>query len=138
MTRLEVDPDLPEGWQLVPLPKKAGGFTRWIYFEDEGMRFGSPESVAKRASPTPALFPQWVPPGYRRSAAAAAVFEDPRSEARVATLGTRADHPAPWLDAGHLASANVVALKRCKQQVLVQLPPRLRHVHDRGQSAAAR
>ena len=66
VTRLEVDPDLPADWQVVPLLEKARAFTRSNYFEDDGTRFGSPESVAKRAAPTPLADPTvgaaWLSP----------------------------------------------------------------------------
>ena len=118
VTRLEVDPELPAGWEVVPLLKKAGAFMRWNYFEDAGTRFGSPESVARLASPTPPLIPQWVPPGYRRSAVAAVVFEDPNSGhgqrfKHVLTIPPQGSTPGTSV-------SKIVGLKRCKKQVLVQ------------------
>ena len=118
VTRLEVDPELPAGWEVVPLLKKAGAFMRWNYFEDAGTRFGSPESVARLASPTPPLIPQWVPPGYRRCAVAAVVFEDPNSGQgqrfkHVLTIPPQGSTPGTSV-------SKVVGLKRCKKQVIVQ------------------
>lgn len=121
VTRLEVDPDLPADWEVVPLLKKTRAFMRWNYFDDEGTRFGSPESVATRSLPTPPLIPQWAPPGYRRSAVATAVFDDPRP-------GHEYDNSWHW---GHeriephgstpgTGILKRLALKRCKQKVLVQ------------------
>lgn len=121
VTRLEVDPDLQVDWEVVPLLEKTRAFMRWNYFHDDGTRFGSPESVATRSLPTPPLIPQWAPPGYRRSAIATAVFDDPR--------------PAHWDDnSRHYKHEGIppkgstpgtgilkrLALKRCKQKVLVQ------------------
>ena len=118
VTRLEVDPDLPAGWEVVPLLEKARAFTRWNYFEDDGTRFGSPESVAKLASPTPPLIPQWAPAGYRRAAVAATVFEDPRSRRgplykHVLTVPPQGSTPGTDV-------SKVVGLKRLKKQVLAQ------------------
>ncbi len=118
VTRLEVDPDLPAGWEVVPLLEKARAFTRWNYFEDDGTRFGSPESVAKLAAPTPPLIPQWVPRGYRRAAVAAAVFEDPRSRRgplykHVLTVPPQGSTPGTDV-------LKLVGLQRYKKQVLVQ------------------
>jgi hypothetical protein len=121
VTRLEVDPDLPKDWQLVPFPEKKRGVPPWVSYMDEGVRFGSPQSVAKRSGSTPALFPQWVPPGYRRSAAATAVFDDPRP-------GHEYDNSWHW---GYeriephgstpaMSFTKRLALKRCQQKVLVE------------------
>jgi len=118
VTRLEVDPDLPAGWEVVPLLKKARAFTRWNYFHDDGTRFGSPESVAKLASPTPLLIPQWVPAGYRRAAAAAAVFEDPRS--RRAPLWKHVLSIPPQGSTPGTSVTKLVGPQRYKKQVVVQ------------------
>ena len=118
MTRLEVDPDLPAGWEVVPLLKKARAFTRWNYFHDDGTRFGSPESVAKLASPTPLLIPQWVPAGYRRAAAAASVFEDPRS--RRAPLWKHVLTIRPQGSTPGTSVTKLVGPQRYKKQVLIQ------------------
>jgi hypothetical protein len=118
VTRLEVDPDLPAGWEVVPLLEKARAFTRSIVFEDDGTRFGSPESVAKLASPTPLLIPQWVPAGYRRAAAAAAVFEDPRS--RRAPLWKHVLTIPPQGSTPGTDVTKLVEPKRYKKKVVVQ------------------
>jgi hypothetical protein len=68
VTSLELDPDLPNGWQL---PKPTGAKVTVI---DEGTRFGTPEEVAARSWPTLPLIPQWAPPGYRRTDVASAGF----------------------------------------------------------------
>jgi hypothetical protein len=68
VTRLELDPDLPEGWAL---PKPGGDRITVI---DEGTRFGTPEEVAERSWPTLPLIPQWAPAGYRRTDVASAGF----------------------------------------------------------------
>ena len=60
VTRLEVDPDLPAGWQRIDT---AGADMVGIF--DLGTRFGTPETVAARAWPTLVLVPQDVPAGYR-------------------------------------------------------------------------
>ena len=118
VTRLEVDPKLPAGWEVVPLLKKAGAFMRWNYFDDAGTRFGSPESVAKLASPTPPLIPQSVPPGYRRVAAAAVVFEDPR--AGRAPLSKHVLFIRPQGSTPGTSVTKLVGLRRYKKQVVVQ------------------
>jgi hypothetical protein len=69
VTRLEVDPALPNGWQSIP---KAGQST--ISTEDVGTRFGTPESLAQRSWPTLVLIPRWVPAGYRMTDAATTDF----------------------------------------------------------------
>ena len=60
VTRLEVDPDLPAGWQRIDT---SGADMVGIF--DLGTRFGTPETVAARAWPTVVLVPQEVPTGYR-------------------------------------------------------------------------
>ena len=67
VTRLEPDPQLQDGWQLAPLPKKG-----LIAVIDEGTRFGTPEEVAERSWPTLPLIPQWAPVGYRLTDVASA------------------------------------------------------------------
>ena len=69
VTRLEVDPKLPQGWQSIP---KAGQKT--IGIEDVGTRFGSPEAVARRSWPTLVLVPRWTPTGYRMTDVATTDF----------------------------------------------------------------
>jgi len=60
VTRLEVDPDLPAGWQRIDT---AGA--DMVGISDLGTRFGTPETVAARAWPTLVLVPKDVPQGYR-------------------------------------------------------------------------
>ena len=139
VTRLEVDPDLPKDWQLVPFPRKKRGVLPWVYYMDEGTRFGSPQSVAKRSGSTPALFPRWVPPGYRRSAAATAVFDDPRP-------GHEYDNSWHWGSERiqpHGSTPGIELHQAPRAEALPAdgprgVPPRLRHVRDRGQPPAAR
>ena len=69
VTRLEVDPALPNDWQSIP---KAGQST--ISIEDVGTRFGSPEAVAERSWPTLVLIPRWTPPGCRMTDVATTDF----------------------------------------------------------------
>jgi hypothetical protein len=69
VTRLEVDPKLPQGWQSIP---KTG--QKSIAIEDEGTRFGSPEAVARRSWPTLVLVPRWTPAGYRMTDVATTDF----------------------------------------------------------------
>jgi hypothetical protein len=69
VTRLEVDPKLPEGWQSIP---KTG--QKSIAIEDAGTRFGSPEAVARRSWPTLVLVPRWSPAGYRMTDVATSDF----------------------------------------------------------------
>lgn len=69
VTRLEVDPKLPAGWQSIP---KTG--QKRIAIEDEGTRFGSPEAVARRSWPTLVLVPRWSPTGYRMTDVATTDF----------------------------------------------------------------
>jgi hypothetical protein len=78
VTRIDVDPSLPAGWQVVPLLKKTTPRLRWNYFTDDGTRFGSPESVATRSWPTLPLIPEWVPAGYKRTDVSTSVYEDSR------------------------------------------------------------
>lgn len=60
VTRLEIDPTLPDGWQSIP---KTGQKRIGIY--DVGIRFGSPEAVARKSWPTLVLIPRRAPAGYR-------------------------------------------------------------------------
>jgi hypothetical protein len=60
VTRLDVDPALPNGWQSI---SKTG--QRTIGIRDVGTRFGSPGAVARRSWPTLVLVPRWAPAGYR-------------------------------------------------------------------------
>jgi hypothetical protein len=78
ITRIDVDPSLPAGWQVVPLLKKTTPRLRWNYFRDDGTRFGSPESVAARSWPTLPLIPEWAPAGYKRTDVSTSVYEDSR------------------------------------------------------------
>jgi hypothetical protein len=67
--KLELDPHLAPGWQRAPLPSEGR-----IQLVDEGIRFGTPDEVAKLSWPTLPLVPQWAPPGYRLTDAASASF----------------------------------------------------------------
>jgi hypothetical protein len=73
VTRIQVDPKLPKGWQRLP----QRGLER-INIGDGGVRFGAPEYVAKLARPTPVLIPQRVPAGYRLTDLAIANFDQMR------------------------------------------------------------
>jgi hypothetical protein len=64
VTRFEVNPPLPSGWDSIP---EAGHSRIGIY--DGGTRFGSPETLARR-TPVPVLVPGWLPAGYAASDAA--------------------------------------------------------------------
>ena len=70
VTRIEVGPQLPNGWQRL---SQAGQERIGIY--DYGTRFGTPEAVAKRSWPTPVLIPQQVPAGYRLTGVATTYFQ---------------------------------------------------------------
>ena len=70
VTRLEVDPDLPAGWQRID----TSGVDEIAIF-DLGTRFGTPETVAARAWPTLVLVPQDVPAGYRLTDVATRDYE---------------------------------------------------------------
>ena len=70
VTRLEVDPELPAGWQRIDT---SGADDVAIF--DLGTRFGTPEAVAARAWPTLVLVPRDVPTGYRLSEVATRDFE---------------------------------------------------------------
>lgn len=121
VTRLEVDPELPQDWQLVPFPKTKNGALRSVIYMDEGTRFGSPQSVAKRSGATPVLIPRWVPPGYRRSATATAVRDDPRPGHEYDNSwhwGSEDIPPHGETPGIHLLKR--LALKRCKQTVLME------------------
>lgn len=85
VTRLEVDPRLPAGWQIVPLLTRTTPTMQSNLYVDEGTRFGTPEQVAARSWPTLPLVPRWAPAGYRLTDVANAVYEDPRP-----------DHENPW------------------------------------------
>jgi hypothetical protein len=78
VTRLEIDPQLSAGWQIVPLLKRTTPKLRWNYYRNEGTRFGTPQEVAKRSWPTLLLIPQWAPAGYRLTDVANAVYWDLR------------------------------------------------------------
>jgi hypothetical protein len=67
VTRMEIDPALEDGWQVVPVPARGR-----VAVVDEGTRFGTPEQVAERSWPTLPLVPEWVPEGYRLTAVASA------------------------------------------------------------------
>jgi hypothetical protein len=121
VTRLEVDPDLPKDWQLVPFPEKTRGIMPWVSYIDEGVRFGSPQSVAERSGSTPALFPQWVPRGYVRSAAATAVFDDPRPGHEYDnSWHWGSERIEPHGSTPGMSFVKRLALKRCRQTVLVE------------------
>ena len=72
VTRLDVDPQLPEGWQLAPLPAEGP-----VPVIDGGTRFGTAEEVAQRSWPTLPLLPQSVPAGYALGDLASASFVGP-------------------------------------------------------------
>ena len=118
VTRLEVDPDLPKDWQLVPFPEKTRA--RIIYF-DEGVRFGSPQSVAERSGSTPALFPSGYPRDTVRSAAATAVFDDPRpGHEDDNSWHCGSERIEPHGSTPGMSFVKRLALKRCRQTVLVE------------------
>jgi hypothetical protein len=70
VTRIEVDPELPSGWQRID----TSGMDEIAVF-DPGTRFGTPGDVAARAWPTPVLVPQSVPEGYRLTDVATRDYE---------------------------------------------------------------
>jgi len=96
VTRIEVDPQLPKGWMRL---SQAGRERIGIY--DRGTRFGTPESVAKRAWPTPVLIPQRVPAGYRLSDVATTYFEgmttSPKSQSHLTYLSYHHPHKYHWV-----------------------------------------
>jgi hypothetical protein len=69
-TRIEVDPDLPSGWQRIDTSDVDE-----IAIFDLGTRFGTPQTVAVRAWPTLVLVPKDVPQGYRLTAVATRDYE---------------------------------------------------------------
>jgi hypothetical protein len=91
VTRIQVDPHLPKGWQRLP----QRGQER-ILIRDEGTRFGTPQSVAKLAWPTPVLVPQQVPAGYRLADVAITNFEGMRSPKDEAELIYHSRRPGPY------------------------------------------
>jgi len=121
VTRLEIDPRLRAGWQLVAVPSMTTPKMKWIYYRDEGIRFGTPEEIAKRSWPTLPLVPQWTPAGYDLSDVASAVYIDPRSHTSL--------FPEDYWRAvtvrrpGRLPGVNILRrskLAACKQRVLVR------------------
>ena len=96
VTRLEADPQLPKGWQRV---SQSGQERIGIY--DAGTRFGSPESVARRAWPTLVLIPRWVPSGYRLTDVASTNFEgmkkSPKTKRRLVYLSYHHPHKYHWV-----------------------------------------
>jgi hypothetical protein len=70
VTHLEVDPQLPDGWQRI----SPSGQSEISIF-DRGTRFGTPEAVAERSWPTLVLIPQTVPAGYRLTDVATRDYE---------------------------------------------------------------
>jgi hypothetical protein len=72
VTRFEVDPSLPQGWDSIP----EAGQGR-IGIMDWGTRFGRPDELARRTD-VPVLVPAWVPAGYRLTDAATMDAGDPK------------------------------------------------------------
>jgi hypothetical protein len=96
VTRLEVDPPLPKGWQRVSQPGQER-----IGIYDVGTRFGSPQSVARRAWPTLVLIPRQVPAGYRLTDVASTNFEgmkrSPKTRSRLVYLSYHHPHKYHWV-----------------------------------------
>jgi hypothetical protein len=67
VAQIELDPELPDGWQRAPLPEEGD-----VPLIDEGTTYGTPEEVAERSWPTLPLVPQWAPAGYRLTDVASA------------------------------------------------------------------
>ena len=79
------------------------------------------ESVAERSGSTPALFPNGYCAGYRRSAAATAVFDDQRPGHEYDNSWHWAcEHIEPHGSTPGMSFGKRLALKRCKQKVLVE------------------
>jgi hypothetical protein len=95
VTRLEVDPRLPSGWQRIPLPKQGD-----IAIFDPGTRFGTPETVALRSWPTLVLIPQEVPAGYRLTDVATRDYEgmrrSPQDQSRLIYLSRHDPRKYLW------------------------------------------
>jgi len=121
VTSLEIDPALPNGWNIVPLLKRTTPQLKWNYFQNRGTRFGTPQAVATRSWPTLPLLPQWAPAGYRLTDVANAVFEDVRR-------AHENDNSWRWSSAivkphgrvPGIAIEKRLALGRCKQGVLIR------------------
>lgn len=67
VTAIEVDPELPDGWQSPEAPRESK-----VTRVDTETRFGTPDQVAGWSWPTLPLIPQQVPAGYVLTDVAAA------------------------------------------------------------------
>ncbi len=95
VTRLEVDPSLPAGWQRIPEVGQAE-----IAIFDDGTRFGTPASVAKRSWPTLVLVPQSVPGGYHLTDVATRDYEGmarPAGDRQNKLVYLSRSHPRKYL-----------------------------------------
>lgn len=110
VTRLEVDPHLPEGWQRIPISKQGD-----ISIFDRGTRFGTPQAVAKRSWPTLVLIPQMVPTGYRLTDVATRDYEgmrkSPKDQAHLIYLSRRNPRKYLWKRTAIDASAQRVMVR---------------------------
>ena len=96
VTRIDVDPALPKGWQRL----SERGLER-IAIMDHGTRFGTPESVARRAWHTPVLLPKVVPAGYHLAEVATTYFqgmrESPTDKWRLIYLSYHHPRKSRWV-----------------------------------------
>ncbi len=110
VTGIEIDPKLPEGWQRI---SQSGQERIGIY--DRGTRFGTPESVARRAWPTLVLIPQRVPAGYRLTDVATTYFDgmktSPRTRSHLVYLSYRHPHKYHWVMTSVDASVQRVVVR---------------------------
>ena len=127
VTRLEVDPTLPNGWQSIP---KAG--QKEIGIRDEGTRFGSPEAVARRSWPTLVLVPRWAPVGYRMTDVATTDFmgmmTSAKDKSRLIYLSRHDPHEYYWQMTSVDASVQrvMVRYRRGFSSFVVEIRPLLR------------
>jgi hypothetical protein len=127
VTRLEIDPALPDGWQSIP---KTGQKRIGIY--DEGTRFGSPKAVARESWPTLVLVPQWAPAGYRMADVATTDFlgmmKSAKDKSRLIYLSRHDPHEYQWQMTSVDASVQrvMVRYRRGFSSFIVEIRPLLR------------
>ena len=127
VTRLEIDPKLPAGWQSIP---KTG--QKRIGIDDVGTRFGSPEEIARTAWPTLVLVPQWAPAGYRLTDVATTDFrgmvESTKDKSRLVYLSRHDPREYYWQMTSIDASVQrvMVRYRRGFSSFVVEIRPLLR------------